>query len=56
MKASVEFYKVLQDVGKYRKLKTDITKQFKTKIKPIKKEQQEELLEQGRKEGKGHFL
>ena len=51
-----EFHKVLQEVEKYRKLKADIRNQAKAKIKQITKEQQEELLEQGRKEGKGDFL
>ena len=51
-----EFYKVLQEVEKYRKLKADIRNQAKAKIKQITKEQREELLEQGRKEGKEDFL
>ena len=51
-----EFQKVLQEVEKYRKLKAAIRNQAKTKIKQITKEQQEELLEQGRKEGKEDFL
>ena len=51
-----EFHKVLQEVEKYRKLKADIRNQAKTKIKEITKEQREELLEQGRKEGKEDFL
>ena len=51
-----EFYKVLQEVEKYRKLKADIRKQAKAKIKQITKEQRKELLEQGRKEGKKDFL
>ena len=46
----------MQDVEKYRKLKADIRNQAKTKIKEITKEQREELLEQGRKEGKEDFL
>ena len=41
---------------KYRKLKADIRNQAKAKIKQITKKQQEELLEQGRKEGKEDFL
>ena len=45
-----EFHKVLQEVEKYRKLKA------KVKIKEITKEQREEILEQGRKEGKEDFL
>ena len=51
-----EFHKVLQEVGKYRKLKADVRNQTKAKIKQITKEQREELLEQGRKEGKEDFL
>ena len=46
-----KFHKVLQEVEKYRKLKTDIRNQAKAKIKQITKEQREELLEHGRKEG-----
>ena len=46
-----EFHKVLQEVVKYRKLKTDIRDQAKTKVKEITKEQWEELLKQERKEG-----
>ena len=45
----IEFHNVLQEVEKFRKLKTDIRNQPKTKIKQITKE---ELLEQGRKEEK----
>ena len=51
-----EFHKVLQEVKKYRKLKADIRNQVKTKVKQITKEQREEILEQGRKEGKEDFL
>ena len=51
-----EFHKVLQEVEKYCKRKADIRNQAKTKIKEITKEQREELLEQGRKEGKEDFL
>ena len=51
-----EFRKVLQKVEKYRKLKTDSKNQARAKEKQIIKEQQEELLEQGRKEGKEDFL
>ena len=43
-----EFHKVLQQVEKYRKLKGDIRNQAKTKVKEITKQQQEEILEQGR--------
>ena len=51
-----EFHKVLQEVEKYRKLKADIRNQAKTKLKQITKEQQEGILEQGRKEEKEDFL
>ena len=51
-----EFQKLLQEVEKYRKLNADIRSQAKTKIKQIAKEQREEILEQGRKEGKKDFL
>ena len=51
-----EFHKVLEKVEKYRKLKTDSKNQARAKQKQIIKEQQEELLEQGRKEGKEDFL
>ena len=51
-----EFQKLLQEVEKYRKLKAGIRNQAKTKIKQIAKEQREEILEQGRKEGKKDFL
>ena len=51
-----EFHKVLQEVEKYHQLKADIRNQAKAKVKEITKEQREELLEQGRKEGKEDFL
>ena len=54
--SSIEFHKALQEVEKYRKLKADIRNQTKTKVIQITKEQLEELLEQGRKEGKEDFL
>ena len=54
--SSTEFCKVLQDLEKYRKLKADIRDQAKARVKEITKEQREELLEQGRKEGKEDFL
>ena len=50
-----EFHKVLQEVKKYRKLKADIRNQAKAKVNKITKEQREEILEQGRKEGKEDF-
>ena len=51
----IEFHKALQEEEKYSKLKTDIRNQSKTKIKQITKEQQEELLQPGNKEGKEDF-
>ena len=51
-----EFHKVLQEVEKYHKLKANIRSKAKAKVKQITKEQREELLEQGRKEGKEDFL
>ena len=51
-----EFHKVLEEVEKYRKLKADIRNEAKAKVKKITKEQREELLEQGRKEGKEDFF
>ena len=50
-----DFHKVLQEVEKYRKVKADIRNQAKAKVKEITKKQQEEILEQGRKEGKEDF-
>ena len=47
-----EFHKVLQELEKYRKLKPNIRNQAKAKVKEITQEQQEEILEQGRKEGR----
>ena len=46
----------MQEVEKYHKLKADIRNQAKTKVRQITKEQREELLEQGKKEGKENFL
>ena len=54
--SSIEFHIVLQKVEKYCKLKADVRKQAKAKVKQITKEQREKLLEQGRKEGKEDFL
>ena len=51
-----DFHKVLQEVEKYGKFKADIRNQPKAKAKEITKEQQEELLEKGRKKGKEAFL
>ena len=49
-------HEVLQEVQKYRKLKADIRNQAKAKVKQITKEQRDELLKEGRKEGKEYFL
>ena len=54
--SSSEFHKVLQEVEKYRKLKSNIRNQANAKVKQIIKVQREELLEQGRKEGKEDIL
>ena len=54
--SSIDFHQVLQEVEKYRKLKATARSQAQVKVKQIMKEQQEELLEQGRKEGKEDFL
>ena len=47
--SNIEFQKVLQEREKYRRLKAEISKQTRTKIKEITNEQREELLEKGRK-------
>ena len=39
--SSIEFYNVLQEVAKYRRLMADIRNQAKTKVRQITKEQQE---------------
>ena len=52
----IDFHKVLQEVEKYRKIKANIRNQTKAKVKQITNKQQEELLEQGRKEGKDDLL
>ena len=51
-----EFHKILQETENYRKLKADIRTQAKTKQAKLSKEQHEEILEQGRKEGREDFL
>ena len=47
-----EFHKILQEMENYRKLKKEIWRQNKSKVRQITLEQQEELLEQGKKESK----
>ena len=54
--SSIEFHKVLQELGKYRKLKADIRNQNKAEVKEITNGKRKELLEQGRKEGKEDLL
>ena len=49
-------FQVLQELEKYRKLQADIRDQAKAKIKEIMKEQRDEIIEQGRKQGKKDFL
>ena len=44
-----EFYKILQEKEKYRKLKGDIKNQAKAKSKKIMRKQRKTILEQGRK-------
>ena len=53
--SSIEFQKVLQEAEEYYKLKTDTKKQAEIKMRWITKEQQEELLEHGRKMAKRIF-
>ena len=53
--SSTEFHKVLQEVKKYCELTANSKNQAKTKVRQIKKEQGEDLAEQGRKEGKEGF-
>ena len=40
-----EFHKVLQEVEKHRRLKSDIRNQAKAKVKETAKEQRQEILE-----------
>ena len=54
--SSTEFHKKLEEVEKNCKLQTDIRNQAKAKVKEITKEQRQEILEQGKKEGKQGFL
>ena len=54
--SSIEFNKVLQEIEKYRKLKTDIRNEAKIKVRRIMKEQREELLGQRRIEDQEDFL
>ena len=51
-----EFHKILQETENYLKLKADIRTRAKTKQAKLSKEQREEILEQGRKEGREDFL
>ena len=54
--SSIEFRKVLQEVGKYRKLKADIKNQAKAKAKQITKEQRKELLDKEEKKARKIFF
>ena len=54
--SSIEFHKVLQEVGKYRKLKADIKNQAKAKAKQITKEQRKELLDKEEKKARKIFF
>ena len=54
--SSIDFYKTLQKVKKYRKIKTDIRNQSKTQVKQITKQQREELLDQKGNVGKVNFF
>ena len=51
-----ELHKVLQEVEEYHRFKVDIRNQAKAKAKKITKEQQEEILEQGKKRRQGRFF
>ena len=51
-----QFHKILQETENYRKLKADIRTPAKTKQAKLSKEQREEILEQGRKEGREDVL
>ena len=54
--SSIEFHKVLQEVGKHRKLKADIKNQAKAKAKQITKEQRKELLDKEEKKARKIFF
>ena len=54
--SSIDFYKILQKVKKYRKIKTDIRNQSTTQVKQITKQQREELLDQEGNVGKVNFF
>ena len=51
-----EFYKILQEMEKHCRLKEEFWKQNKVKLRKITKEPREELVEQGKKEGKEDFI
>ena len=46
---------ITRDIKRYRKLKTNIRNHVKIKVKQITKKQRQQLLDQGRKEGKEGF-
>ena len=49
--SSAEIRKIVLEMEKYCKLKQEIQRQNKAKVKQIMKEQQEKLFEKGRKKG-----
>ena len=51
-----EFHKILQETENYCKLKANIRTRAKTKQAKLSKEQREEILEQGRKEGRSQKI
>ena len=53
--SATEFHRILQEKEKYHKPKVDINNQAIVKIKKIMKEQQEKVLEQGKKDGEENF-
>ena len=49
--SSAEFRKIVLEIEKYCKLKQEIQRQNEASVKQIMEEQQEKLVEQGRKKG-----
>ena len=54
--SSTEFYWLLKDVKNYRKIKSEIRNQAKTKVKQITKQHREEPLDQKRNVDKEIFF
>ena len=54
--SEVEFEKVLKEVSRYRTLKQEIRQKTKKVIDSITQEQREQLLAQGRQEGKNELI